>query len=273
MTGKNPHSLSRQIFIECFRLFFFQEFNMIPYTVYLEINDEGACMAHVMELRGCTVRANSRSEVAQQLSQAVRSHLDWLQQHGEPDPGADAAFEIQISDKTAAFGPFNPGDAAALFPPDLLPATDEDIALTLRLAEYARRDLLTLVQPLPESVLDRLPAGSTFSLRELLRHLGNAEEWYISRLVEHDNLPPEWEHDDALPLFDFLAMERRTAIENLRRLDADQRMGVFYPTQWTPHPEEPWTARKVLRRLVEHELEHTRQVKDILAEFEQVAEG
>lgn len=39
---------------------------------------------------------------------------------------------------------------------------------------------------------------------------------------------------------------------------------VFYPTRWTSHPDEPWTARKALRRFLEHEWEHTGQVREIL---------
>ncbi|HSJ58851.1 MAG TPA: DinB family protein, partial [Anaerolineae bacterium] len=40
--------------------------------------------------------------------------------------------------------------------------------------------------------------------------------------------------------------------------------GVFHPTVWTRHPDEAWTARKALRRFLEHELEHTRQVRQVL---------
>jgi hypothetical protein len=97
-----------------------------------------------------------------------------------------------------------------------------------------------------------------------LRHIGNAEEWYVSRIVPADTLSPEWEHDEELPLFEFLAMERRTAVERLRRLTDAERSEVFYPQGWTDHPDEPWTGRKVFRRFLEHELEHTGQVREIL---------
>ena len=38
-----------------------------------------------------------------------------------------------------------------------------------------------------------------------------------------------------------------TQDEALRQLTEEERSGVFYPTLWTRHPEEPWTARKALR--------------------------
>ena len=62
-------------------------------------------------------------------------------------------------------------------------------------------------------------------------------------------------------------MERRTAIARLRQLTEAERSQVVYPTAWTRHPDEPWTARKALRRFLEHELEHTAQVREVLAAY------
>jgi uncharacterized damage-inducible protein DinB len=95
--------------------------------------------------------------------------------------------------------------------------------------------------------------------------VGNAEQWYISRLVPLETLPAEWKHDDEMSIFDHLAMVRRTAVARLRGLTEVERSEVFYPRAWTDHPDEPWTARKVLRRFLEHEREHTGQVREILA--------
>jgi hypothetical protein len=70
-----------------------------------------------------------------------------------------------------------------------------------------------------------------------------------------------------LPIFEFLEMERRTAITRLQQLTGDERSGLFHPTHWIAHPDETWTARKALRRALEHELEHTAQVREILAAY------
>jgi uncharacterized damage-inducible protein DinB len=132
---------------------------------------------------------------------------------------------------------------------------------------HARDDLLALVQGLPDAVLDWQQSADTFSIRRVLRHLGNAEEWYVSRLVSPETLPAEWEGDESLPLWAFLEMERRTAVERLRQLTGSERGEVFYPTMWTDHPEEAWTARKVLRRALEHERQHTAQIRRLLAAY------
>ena len=104
------------------------------------------------------------------------------------------------------------------------------------------------------------------SIRQILRHVGNTNEWYLSRLVDATTLPAQWEGDEKLPVFRFLAMEQRTVAERMRKLTTPQRSQISYPTQWTDHPDEPWSARKVLRRMIEHEREHTEQIVQVLAQ-------
>jgi len=240
---------------------------MSRYPVYLEITDD-LCLAHIPDLPGCTVRAPSRAEALARLPAATRDHLAWLRRHGEPVPPEDDPIEVEIAGESHDFGPFNPGDAAALLPPDRVPLTPEEMETYFRLMAHARADLLVLVERLPDELLDRQPDAESWTIRRILRHIGNAEEWYASRLVPPDTLPPEWEHDEDLPILQFLAMERRTAVDRLRRLTVEERTAVVYPTHWTDHPDEPWMARKALRRAVEHEREHTEQVQEILRDVE-----
>jgi uncharacterized damage-inducible protein DinB len=182
-------------------------------------------------------------------------------------------MEIDVAGESTGFGPFSPGDAAALLPPDLELLAPEEEERHFRLMAHARADLLALVHAsptgagpsLPDDLLDWQPDPESWSLRRVLRHVGDAEEWYVSRLVSPETLPAEWEHDQELPLFEFLEMERCTAIARLQQLTPDERSRVSYPAQWTDHPDEPWTTRKVLRRFLEHEREHTGQARDILA--------
>jgi uncharacterized damage-inducible protein DinB len=246
---------------------------MIRYPVYLEIADDGRCMAHVLDpstgsgqaLPGCTVRARSKGEVLERLPNAIRDYHAWLRRHGEPTLPDEEPVEIEVAGESTGFGPFDPGDAAALFPPDREPVFHEEMEHHFRLLAHTRADLLALVRDLPDDFLDWQLDPQSFSIRRLLRHVGNAEEWYVSRLAHPETLPPEWEHDEDLPIFEFLEMERHTAVARLRQLNHEERSGVFYPTHWTQHPEEPWTARKALRRFLEHEREHTAQVREILA--------
>ncbi len=237
---------------------------MTHYQVYLETDNDGRCMAHVLELPGCTARASTQEDAVKSVPAAVHTYNDWLRKHGEAIPPEADLVEVEIAEQSLGFGPFDPGDAAALFLPDKRPFSQQEMeALIIRLS-FSRVDLSELIAGLPAEVLDRQPAPHTFSIRRILRHLGNAEEWYISRIVPPERLPPEWEHDEDLPILEFLEMERRTVIACMRLWTEEERSGVHYQPNFTRNPEEPWTARKVLRRLLEHELEHTGQIKEVL---------
>lgn len=241
---------------------------MAPYEVYLESSAEGLCMAHVPGLPGCFARGEDREQALRRLPDAIAGYHAWLVYHGVPSLASQCLAKEQIKFRVVheieGVGPFDPGDAAALFPPDRAPVTPEEMEHYLRLMDCARSDLLALAHPLPEALLGWQPYPDWLSIRRVLRHVGNAEQWYVSRLAPPESLPSEWDHDEDLPLFDFLEMERRTAVARLRQLTPAERVGIFYPTAWTRHPEEPWTLRKVLRRFLEHEREHTAQVRQIL---------
>jgi uncharacterized damage-inducible protein DinB/predicted RNase H-like HicB family nuclease len=237
---------------------------MALYPAYLEVHPDGRIMAHVLGLPGCITRAASRDEALHRLPDAICDYCAWLRRHGEPVLPEDEPIGIAIAGESVGFGPFDPGSAAALFSPDLAPVTPAEMERFFRLMGYARADLLALVSDLPADLLDWQPDPASWPIRRVLRHIGNAEEWYVSRIVPAETLPPEWEHDQELPILEFLAMERRTAVERLRWLTEAERSQVFYPQNWTDHPDEPWTARKVFRRFLEHELEHTGQVREVL---------
>ncbi|MEK9165142.1 MAG: DinB family protein, partial [Chloroflexota bacterium] len=173
-------------------------------------------------------------------------------------------IEVRVAD-VRKDGPFKRGDRAALFAPDIQPLARAEMQALLRRAAYSRADLLTLVRGLPDDVLDWKREQDSMSVREILRHVGNAEEWYVSRIVSPKTLPPEWTGDDELPIFKFLAMQRRTVIRRLRQLTDGELSGVYYQRLGTEHLDEPWTARKALRRLLEHEREHLDHTRQVLA--------
>jgi predicted RNase H-like HicB family nuclease/uncharacterized damage-inducible protein DinB len=235
------------------------------YAAYLEVGDDGRCLAHVLDLPGCVVRAATRHEAVRRLPAAIQEYHSWLRRHGDSAPDPGESIRVEVVAESVGCGPFDRGDAAALFLPDCEPVTCEEMERTFQLMANNRADLLALVQHLSDDLLDWQPNPESFSIRGLLRHVGNAEEWYVSRLVPPDTLPAEWAEDETLPIFEFLDMERRTALTRLRQLSAEERAAVFYPAVWTSRPDEPWTARKVLRRFLEHEREHTEQVREILA--------
>ncbi len=234
---------------------------MTCFDVYLELGPAGECMTHIPSLPGCFARANTQEQALAVLPDAIRAYYAWLSEHGEHVIALIEPLTVKVVETVTGLGPFWRGSRAALFTPDRTPFSPDEMQVYFRRATYSRADLLNLTRALSDQTLDWKTGDESMSIREILRHIGNTEEWYISRLVDPATLPPEWEHDAEMPLFEFLEMERRTALERLRRLTERERAEVFYPARWTEHPDEPWTARKALRRFLEHEREHTEHIK------------
>lgn len=237
---------------------------MTRFDVYLEVGMAGECMAHVLSFPGCFARANSQAETLAILPGAIRAYLTWLHEHGEHVAELIESPTLHVVETCTGSVPFWRGSQAALFTPDRVPVSNDEMEGYFRIAAYTRAGLLNLTHALADKTLDWKPDDESMSVLEILRHIGNAEEWYVSRLVDPATLPPEWEHDADMPIFEFLEMERRTALDRLRRLTEQERAEVFYPTRWTEHPDEPWTARKALRRFLEHEHEHTNHIRQVL---------
>jgi predicted RNase H-like HicB family nuclease/uncharacterized damage-inducible protein DinB len=234
------------------------------YDVCLELAPDGA-VAHAPALPGCASRGATREEALAALPETIATHLAWLARHGEGTPAPEGPLELRVAEEQSGFAPLARGDRAALFDADRAPLSRAELRHLLRLAGHARGDLLALVQPLHRAVLDRRAGPESMTVREVLRHVGNAQEWYVSRLVDPATLPAEWDRDAAIPVKPFLRMVRRTAARRLRALTRDDLAAVVTPGHFTRHPDEPWTARKALRRMIEHELEHIAHVRGLLA--------
>jgi len=221
-------------------------------------------MVHILELPGCFLRASSHAEVIHRLPQVIMDYLRWHYLHGGAIPKITNDFGFEVTEEFNNIGPFDPGDAAALFTPEYQPITLEEMEPFFSAMAYSRSDLLDLVNEIPDELLDWQPEPGVFSMRRILRHIGNAEEWYVSRILTPDKLPDEWANDENLPTDQFLEMERRTALVCLQNLTDTQRSSIFHPVHFTSHPTEAWALRKVLRRFIEHEREHTAQIINIL---------
>ncbi len=125
---------------------------------------------------------------------------------------------------------------------------------------HSRRDLLELCESLDSKALLRKPKGGPRTIGDCLSHIASVEWWYVTRL--DIVLPADFPRDP----FDLLQYTRRLAEKELKRLTKEQRTRIFQPH----HDPSPvcnlWTARKVLRRFVDHERLHTAYIEKALSE-------
>ena len=156
------------------------------------------------------------------------------------------------------YNPLEAGKPEALFWSEVLPIQKDDIARTVRLMGYSRDDLLSLVSTITEESLDWDPPGKPRTIRNCLEHIAYVEPWYITRL--NFSLPEDYPKD----VFELLNYTRSTVVNCLHDFPARKMKGIFQPKKNKSPVCDLWTARKVLRRLVDHERLHTRYIQRVL---------
>jgi predicted RNase H-like HicB family nuclease len=212
-------------------------------------------MAHVPELLGCFAVGSTPDEALERLRRTITEYLTWLISHDEaPAPSADTAeVEIEIAEEVSTPGsyPRRPGESLAFFAAEEEPLSYHDLQTAVRLMEHARRDLLEFLRDVPETLLHWQPGPDEWSIAETLLHMAHAEASYIARLDEQSERTP----------FPQLTAIRSWAYHRLGRLTEVELSRV------TVHRGEKWSARKVLRRFLEHDREHTAYIRSLLARY------
>lgn len=221
----------------------------------------GGTGAFVPECPGCWVFGRNPERALEKVRAAIEEWFRWLERHGEPKPGV-SEFDIDVAEVLrVTYNPVEAGKPEPLFWSEVPPIDDGDIAWTIRLMEHSRSDLLRLVSDLDDVALDWQPPDEPRTTRNCLRHIGIVEWWYITRL--DIDLPEEFPEDT----FELLSHTRKMVIDTLKELPKEKRSGIHQPKKHVD-PEAAicnlWTARKVLRRLVDHERLHTRYIERIL---------
>jgi predicted RNase H-like HicB family nuclease len=210
---------------------------------------------YVPGLPGCSGVAPTTDQALGAAAAAIRVRLDFLRAHGEPvadpDPLDLAVAEHVIERKFAGFG-------QQLFAPDLEPLAAEDAARLLRWAGWSREELITAAraQTIPLAVK---PETGGRSGAVILGHVASSEWAYVSSTL--GTLPGA---SAAMAAIEAAGEEPWAALAAERAVVAG-RLAALSPQDLTrvvdkggrPH----WTARRMFRRLLEHEWEHVLELR------------
>jgi len=221
------------------------------YRLNLEVGEDGSCMAHVAELPGCIAIGGTREEAVERAREAVEGYVDWLRSRGEAVEKGPVEVEVAQEVRVDGRFPGSPGDQVARFESDAGEATAAEVERALRWLGWSRGDLEALFEGVPYEELDWSPPGESWTLRAILTHVASAEAWYLRHL----------EPEALRQLPSALIATRRWAERRLREMTEEERSALRV------HEGEEWTARKVLRRFLEHEREHAGQLRELVAQW------
>jgi predicted RNase H-like HicB family nuclease/uncharacterized damage-inducible protein DinB len=224
----------------------------------MEIGPDGSG-AFVPECPGCWVFGRNPERALDKVRNAVTEHFNWLSRHGESAPVRPAEIEVEVAEVLKVdYDPVKAGKPEPLFWSEVPRVKKDDIMRTIRLMAYSRDDLLSLVSNLDRQTLNWKPPNEPRTIRNCLKHIAYVEPWYITRL----NMKVSWTFPRNI--FEMLKATRKVAIDSLRTLPREKRGGIIQPEEDLSSICNLWTARKVLRRLVDHEVLHTKYIEKVL---------
>jgi predicted RNase H-like HicB family nuclease/uncharacterized damage-inducible protein DinB len=222
------------------------------YALYLESGPQRKkTLAHVLSLLGCVVQGDTTDDAVASTPDAIRAYLSYLRRHGEKvDPSAKIETRIAEHNTEGLFS------GQAIWPQDLKPLAPAALARYVRWLDWSRADLLGLTKQIDEKgLLAKPPKGR--SLRDILIHVLDADKSYVYALV--GPLKPMGEPTNAADRGDLdlriaLKEARAAAIDRLKTLTSEERARVRRAGQST------YSAHRVIRRMLEHEWEHRREI-------------
>ena len=231
------------------------------FHVGIENNNEGSrSIAWALEHPGCYAYGKDADAALSAFPATLRAYSNWISQHElswmhiqNIDVNVSGVWNsYAVNDKfDRVESGENSNAVEAWFQYDWKPLTDEDIERAIKLLTWSRIDLIKAITGLSSERLDKIHTGERWSINGILRHLGGAEWWYMERLGR------------AFPQAEL----PKTPMERLEKTRAaflellPQLKGV---KQVVGLEGEFWSPRKVLRRTLWHERDHTEHIRKLI---------
>ena len=239
--------------------------------IAIEHGSTGICYGRFVEYIGTHARAFDKATLFEELKKELEYHLQWMRIHDLNPPEVLSPVLITIEEQHDIGELGTSGGEVAFFEFDKQVVSDDFLETIIHYMTLQRNDLLKLVKSLPVSKLEFTPSGKGRNIVQILMHICNAEEWYISRMgakateiyLENAGIPES--ELDNLSTFERLESVRKSCIETLREIVPRFNLKVFKRPEFTNYPDEKWTSYKVLRRFLEHEREHYYNIKEYLS--------
>lgn len=232
------------------------------FRVGIENNNDDRTIAWALEHPGCFAYGQDSEEAQRNFLQAAQEYAAWIADHGES--WLDDEVEIIVEETfdayfiNSAFERVERGKdtymVESFFVHDWKPLVPHEVERALKLLAWSRADLMSIVNGLSAETLNQTYPDERWAINGILRHIGGAEWWYQERI----GYPfPEDEQDVPEEPFERLAVVRDHFNSLLPKLvGVNNVIGL---------DGEIWSPRKVLRRAVWHERDHTEHIRKLLS--------
>jgi predicted RNase H-like HicB family nuclease len=216
----------------------------MTYIVSVEEN-QGLWIAHVPDLPGCFTTHQDREKAIQSVPKAVEEFVTWCANHGLRISGLSGPMTV---DEVIRSWEFEDGYVVnAFFASDRPPVIQEELHEFELLLRGTRADFLQTLNKLEIDDLTRELPGERWSIAGILEHVAHSEWWYFDRMglaFPRTEMP-----GDPLEALDKVRGHTLASLPALVK-----RTGVVTVGG------EAWSARKILRRTLWHERDHTAHI-------------
>ena len=224
----------------------------MPYQLGVEDIEPDHLVAWVLDLPGCYSSAPTVEEAVARAPACILAYFAWRAEHGDLAASPPGEGGLEVADVFHSW--IGEGDYAvnAFFADDRGPLSRPEVEDALQLLDYSRRDLLAMLGQAPPERLRQPIAGEVQgSIAGILSHIAGAELWYLCSL--DPTAEPGGTPEDPIERLGWVRTETRL---RLPRLVGDSRV--------VNRVGERWSARKILRRTLWHERDHTEQIGRLL---------
>lgn len=210
-------------------------------------------------LLGCWTVGPTTEKAIENARGAIRDRVAFLRRHGEvlPDP---EPIELNVAEHVIERSLLGYGQHS--FPTDQEPVSPEEAARLMRWAEWSREELVAAARAQTEPLTVK-PAAGGRSAAAILSHVAGAEWAYVTSTLgtvaggSAAVAAIERAGDDPWAA---LAAERTALMTRLTAMTPTELTRVVERGEGKP----PRTARRMLRRLLEHEWEHALELRSRL---------
>jgi predicted RNase H-like HicB family nuclease len=220
----------------------------MAYRIAVEDMEQNHWVAWALDLPGCFSAARTQEEAVIMAPTSISQYFTWLKNHGYRELPRLDRIEIEVVEQFKSYVSDGMYVINAFFEDDKRPLQAEEVKFGIWLLDRTREDLEDVINNISmEKLKKSIPGEVQGSIMGIIEHIAWSEWWYLDRIgvaFDRDRMPSD-------PLMMVRAIRQHTK-EILEQLIEVEKI--------TPSRGEYWSPRKVFRRTIWHERDHTNHI-------------
>jgi predicted RNase H-like HicB family nuclease len=225
----------------------------MAYRIAIEDMEQDHFVAWALDLPGCFSTARTQEEAFALAPASISRYFTWLKNYGYRNLPRGSRVEVEKVENFKSYVSEGMYVVNAFFEDDKKPLSEEEIEVGLWVLKCTREDLFDTTDRISDEKLNKtIPNQVHGTIMGILEHIAWSEWWYFDRL----NLafPREQMPSDKFEMLKFV--RKHTFAKFPELIDSDLVI---------PRSGERWSPRKLLRRTLWHERDHTHHIEKLMA--------